>query len=278
MKPYHVFARLGWLALLLLVATAIVAATAGLAATAGVVQADDAARRHRFYMPVVTRGKPPAPSRDCSAPDQQFGSLSVIGPSLTVNPEKDPNLNLGVRGYKQVSAPLKLVELGPVYDRNAPQIPGMFADRRTPKFTGTYLHYNWDEDCDCPSGVDSPWDATVLGMKTGVGEVIYTPDSGYDIEGGNEYLVMYASEERVTLHVGREDEFFGYVVHIEGVCVDPDLVSLYRRLDDEGRRYLPALRGHQPFGRAIGSEIRIAVRDTGSFMDPRSRNDWWQGR
>jgi hypothetical protein len=29
---------------------------------------------------------------------------------------------------------------------------------------------------------------------------------------------------------------------------------------------------------AVGSEIQVAVRDTGSFMDPRSRNDWWQGR
>ena len=115
-----------------------------------------------------------------------------------------------------------------------------------------------------------------MGVKPG--ETIYTPDSGYDIGGGYEYMVMYAGESDITLHVGREDNFPGYVIHLDGVCVDPDLLALYRQLHAAGRDELPALRGHQPFGRALGNEIQIAVRDSGSFMDPRSRNDWWQGR
>ena len=84
--------------------------------------------------------------------------------------------------------------------------------------------------------------------------------------------------KRQTLHIGREDEFPGYVIHIEDVCTDPELLALYRQLHAAGRGELPALRGHQPFGVALGNEIKIAVRDTGSFMDPRARNDWWQGR
>ena len=38
---------------------------------------------------------------------------------------------------------------------------------------------------------------------------------------------------------------------------------------------LPALRAEQAFGRARGDEIMVSIRDTGSFMDPRSRKDWW---
>ena len=43
-------------------------------------------------------------------------------------------------------------------------------------------------------------------------------------------LVLYAGETDLTLHIGREDEFFGYVLHIDGVCTDPELLALYRQL------------------------------------------------
>jgi hypothetical protein len=65
---------------------------------------------------------------------------------------------------------------------------------------------------------------------------------------------------------------------VENVCVEPSLLALYETLDDAGRVQLPALRGGQPFGRALGTEIRVAIRDAGTFMDPRSRKDWWQGK
>jgi hypothetical protein len=41
---------------------------------------------------------------------------------------------------------------------------------------------------------------------------------------------------------------------------------------------LPALFADQGIGRAITTELGVAIRDTGSFMDPRSREDWWRGR
>ena len=241
-----------WIAILLLIAAT------------GVALAEDDASGKRFYMPAVMY-QPPA--MDCNVPGASFITLSIAGPPLTVDPETNPNLNLGARGYKRINAPLQLVQLGPVHDEKAPQLPGMFGDRRTPVFTNAY---------DADPG--SRWDVTLLGMGTKPGELIYTPDSGYDIGDGYEYLVLYAAETRVTLHIGREDEFFGYVLHIEDVCVDPDLVALYRQAHAAGRRSLPALRGHDAFGRASGDEVKAAVRDWGSFLDPRSRNDWWQGR
>jgi hypothetical protein len=38
---------------------------------------------------------------------------------------------------------------------------------------------------------------------------------------------------------------------------------------------LPALRNDEPFGTATGTSIKIATRDTGQFLDPRTCKDWW---
>ena len=73
-----------------------------------------------------------------------------------------------------VNAPLQLVELGPVHDPRAPQIPGMFGDRRTPAFTNAYQRYRWDANRNCLSDYSSRWEATVLGMGVTRGETIYT--------------------------------------------------------------------------------------------------------
>ncbi len=67
-------------------------------------------------------------------------------------------------------------------------------------------------------------------------------------------------------------------MHLENVCVEPGLLALYARWNNQGRKQLPALRAGQTIGTARGPEIGVAIRDTGSFMDPRSRKDWWQGR
>jgi hypothetical protein len=63
---------------------------------------------------------------------------------------------------------------------------------------------------------------------------------------------------------------------VVGICPEPSLLDLYERLDRERREYLPALRAGQPFGRARSGEILVSIRDTGQFMDPRSRKDWWR--
>ncbi|MEZ4515714.1 MAG: hypothetical protein R3C44_02370 [Chloroflexota bacterium] len=185
---------------------------------------------------------------------------------------------MGLRGYAPTTADLELVVIDEVHDPNAPQFPGLFEDNRVPVFPNAYQRYRWDWDCGCPSGTYSPWDTTVLGMAVKPGEIIQAPNSGYDIGGGYEYMVLYADDTRLTLHVGNEDDLSGYVIHLEDVCVEPDLLALYRSLNAAGRDELPVLRGEQPLGRAIGNEIKIAVRDSGHFLDPRSRNDWWQGR
>jgi len=111
------------------------------------------------------------------------------------------------------------------------------------------------------------------------GESLHLPDRlGGDVGEGYKALVLYASAQRLTLKYTREDNVIaGYTLHVENVDVDPILLALYQRLNNEGRHELPALRAGQAFGRASGDRVGLTIRDTGAFMDPRSRKDWWHG-
>ena len=114
------------------------------------------------------------------------------------------------------------------------------------------------------------------------GEAIYAAERGPQIySGGFVAMVLYAEEQRITLGYTRKDTVStGYVVHLENVCVDPNLVALYKaQMDAAGWHatgHLPALRNNQPLGTALGQELRVAIRDAGTFMDPRSGKDWWK--
>jgi hypothetical protein len=92
----------------------------------------------------------------------------------------------------------------------------------------------------------------------------------------------------VTLNYTREDSAAtGYTIHIDHICTDPNLLSLYNTLDaPNGPRYqypnahynLPTLAAGQTFGTTSSQNIVVAIADTGAFQDPRSCNEWWQSR
>lgn len=233
---------------------------AALLVVAAVVASPDAGKR--VYLPVAVAA-PPAP--DCNVPGGTFAPLPVQGTDRINDAANDRRINLGLRDNKRVNEPLGFVVYGSTNDK-APQLQGMFGDRRIPAFTSAWQ-----------TAPNSNYKVTLLGLGTAPGEAIYAPDSNNPIFPNYAYLVLYADEKRITLHNGREDNLRGYVIHIEDVCVDPDLVRLYRSLNAAGRGSLPGLRGHQAFGRAIGAEVRVAVRDEGTWLDPRSCRDWWKG-
>ncbi len=243
---------------------------------AGSASANPGAPDGRIYTPFITGSKDDV--LDCNIPNTSYNSLASTGDPQLSDPETNYNLNLGYMGFEPTDAELKLVTYSGTPDPKSPQFPAFFVDNRTPAFTGAYQRYRWDPACDCPKDTYSPYDVTVLGLGVQPGEIIYTPESGYVIGGGYEYQVTYAGESGITLYIGNDDDFNGYVIHVDGVCTEPDLLALFRQLHAAGRKELPVLRGHQPFGRALGSEFRVAVRDTGHFLDPRSRDDWWKGR
>ncbi len=110
------------------------------------------------------------------------------------------------------------------------------------------------------------------------GETIHVPDADTDIGLGYAALILYAGPTRITIKYTAEDDVeVGYTLHIENICVEPRLLALYRDLDGNGRGSLPAVRAGQAIGRAAADSLGIAIRDSGTFLDPRSRKDWWRG-
>ena len=236
----------------------------------------------RLFLPSLAYVQPPA----CDPiPGQGYEAIPIVGqPTISPPAEQHPDINaLAVRGYVLTNAPKTLVNYGGGTDPTAPQLYTMFLDGRLPQFPNVYQVYDWNCATNSRGILIATWPVTLLGMGTGRGEVLQLParyNGAPDIYQGTYWaLVLYASTERITFVYTRLDTVaYGYTVHVEGVCVEPGLLNLYRQQNAAGRWYLPALKFQQPFGRANGPEIKVAIRDTGSFMDPRSRKDWWQGR
>lgn len=196
------------------------------------------------------------------------------------------DLNLAQRGYSLANASLGLQNYAGDSDPNAPQLAGLFEPNDYPGMSAAFRVNHWDWSCGehgCRGPAITDWPATLIGLPTRPGQAIYIPERSPQIySGGFKAVVLYAEEKRLTLGYTREDSVaFGYAVHLENVCVDPNLLALYRAQNDAaGFRqsgFLPALHNDQTLGAAFDNEIMIAIRDRGAFLDPRSRKDWWRG-
>lgn len=226
------------------------------------------------FLPLVQTGRPPEPPRTVDA-------VPVSGPPIDRPAPTNPDLNLAVRGYVATQADLHLIDVGGPTDNDPPQLANLFAAPRVPTFTAAYQVYDWDWGCG-PDGcrgapiADPP--VTLIGVEAAPGERISLPARRARIYPGDYIaLVLYAAPERLTLTYTRQDTpAVGYMVHVEGIEVDPAIVARYQELDAAGRGSLPALRNGDLLGWGTAGSLAVAVRDTGSFMDPRVRKDWWQ--
>lgn len=238
---------------------------------AGIAQANQVGTTQ--YLPLIQK------AISCEIPGTSYTATLPPGGGDGIPTHLHPDVNLAIRGYEPTQTSLTLVDYDGNTDSNAPQLYTLFGDQRVPAFSSAYQIHRWNWGCDCRGEVYDQWGTTLLGMATAPGEIIRVPDSGYDIGGGYDVMVLYATDERITLKYTREDDVVsGYTIHIEDVCVEPTLKALYNASNAGGRDELPVLRGDQALGRALGNEIKVSVRDTGAFLDPRSRKDWWQGR
>ena len=190
------------------------------------------------------------------------------------------DVNLLLRQRKAVNFHKGLKKInGPTDPNQPPQLYSLFVNDRVPAFSAVYQVQNWDWGCKCFKGYISSPEVTLAGMVTKLDEVIRVPKSSYNIGGGNTAMVLYAAKNTITLKYTTEDDVVkGYTIHISGICVEPALQKLYDSCHKNGRKQLPALNNTQPLGRAIHGEIQVSIRDTGAWMDPRSRKDWWQGK
>ncbi len=246
---------------------------AAIAVGSSVSAGSSTAPRLAIYLPLVWR------SHVCQPiPGESYTAISANGPHPRRPSDVHPDHNLAMRGYEPTNSGRGLVDYGGPSDQRAPRLHDLFFDRRLPSFQSVYQVHDWDWDQMRRGPLLRDWPVTALGLSTSPGEVLYVPDSGYTIGSGYEVLVIYASRDRIALKYTREDNVVrGYTLHVDGVCVEPGLLALYEQSDRAGRKLLPALRPRQPFGRARGDQVVIAIVDHGTFMDPRSRKDWWQG-
>ncbi len=227
-----------------------------------------------FYMPMVSR------TQVCQPTGASYGTLEIPDWAPTPPAELHADLNLALRGYTlEKNAFLGLVNLGGDTDPQAPQLAGLFATPRAPIFKAAYKVYNWDWDCNCRGAPIDDVEVSLADLAGTPGETIHVPDSGYGLGGGYEVLVLYASAQRLTLKYTMEDSvIYGYTLHLENICLDPNLLALYQALNSAGRHELPALRPGQTVGRVYSNgRVGVAIRDTGAFMETRSRKDWWHG-
>jgi hypothetical protein len=224
-----------------------------------------------------------APDPDAADPCEPiagavYSTLSTAGPTTDRPAPVHADLNIALRGWTPTGSTLGLIDISGPTDALAPQLATLFTDDRLPEFVANYRVNNWDWGTNSVAGPITEWDVTLIGVATATGEIVELPDSGYDIGGGMEARVLYAGDDSITLKYTREDNVVsGYTVHFTGVCVDAALRALYEASDAAGRGELPALSANQPIGRARSAELGVLIRDTGAFMDPRARKDWWQG-
>lgn len=224
----------------------------------------------------------PASSGCPGASANQYTTIPVAGGWLEHPAEQHADLNLGVRGYQPVSAEPVLVEKNGPVDDDPPQLAGLFASAPMPQFGQAYQVYDWDWGCaehGCRAAPVEQPAVTLIALYAPPGETVRIPRRGQQIfEGGFKALVLYAEATRITLGYTRDDSVAGgYVVQIEHVCVDPNLLAVYQNSAVSGRGSLPALREEEALGVVDGGELLIAVRDRGAYLDPRSRLDWWHG-
>jgi hypothetical protein len=204
--------------------------------------------------------------------------------------------NLTLRSYSAtVPTRQELVNYGSGDPIRPPQFATLFSPNKVPSLVAFYRVYAWSwAPSPAPGTRGDPitdYEVTALGLGTTPGEVLYVPESEYNLGGSPamEVLVLFADEDSIALRYTREDSSgsAGYTVHIDNICTDPNLLALYNTLDNpDGPRYqypnpsynLPNLPAGKPIGTAREGEIVVAITDTGAFMDPRSCNEWWQIR
>jgi hypothetical protein len=236
----------------------------------------------RAWLPVA-RGAPSptqTPVPVCQPiPGASYSSTQSSGyPPGDPPAELHPDLNLSMRGWEVNGSAFRgLVDYSGDTDSKAPRLVDLFANRRAPVFSTVYRVYDWNWASNTRGSLISEYPVTLAGLAATPGETVHVPASGYTLGQGVEVLVLYADEDSITLKYTREDNVIhGYTLHLEGLCVEPSLMARYQANNAAGRSVLPGLVERQELGRARGTEIQVAIRDRGSFMDPRSRKDWWQ--
>ena len=189
----------------------------------------------------------------------------------------DPDIRLTKRGRVDSGEPRSLIDVGGDTDPRAPQLGTLLGGVNTsPNITNVYQVNDYDGASPIVNDHGNNWGVTLMEWGTDPNQTIHAPHTGYKISELYNYTVLYASEHELTLKNTLEDDVvFGYTVHLTDLNVNPVLLEMYNKNEASGRNMLLAIPCGFPVGTALNSAFDAAIRDTGSYMDPRSRKDWW---
>lgn len=190
----------------------------------------------------------------------------------------DPNLNPKRGGWTPVNADHSLCDnpINAGYDPGSKPFLGNIVSGLDTNPVCNPYRVNIAENKNnnfCPG---DPADVSMCGFAASPSTPVHAPNTCQ-----SPWYVLYADEGFITMVVNGADCIGGdcdegYGVHIDGLIVNKDLLTLYRKDDAEGRNRLPIVNANDVIGTVdTGGEVRVTIRDTGSYMDPRTLRDWW---
>jgi hypothetical protein len=235
------------------------------------------------------RVTPPPPASCAAIAGAHYDRVGTTSAS-PIDPATSPDVNLLYRNWRPAAGAVRARTpiSHPEDPKGSPQLNTLFGDSHVPTFTAVYQVQYWDwgsHSCNgyifpgAPGPANGP-EVTLLGLAATPGDLLHVPHSGYQIDPPDfAAMVIYATSNTITLKYTLADDIGvanGYAVQLTGVCVDPGLVAAYQAaVKDTSRHQLPGLHAGQAWGYAASSEIQVAIRDTGSWLDPRWCPDWW---
>lgn len=213
--------------------------------------------------------------------DQNSASSSVAA-------QAHPDKNINIRGYESAAATKQLYDRGEPVDSKSPQLSTMLD--QTPAILSTFKVYDWNWSANTKGSLLSKYDATMIGLSAAAGAAVRVPDAKFDLiagtetSGGYTATILFADANSVTIKYTLQDDVVShYTVHLDNICTDPNLLTLYNQLDAQKyqnstvRYKLPIVKGKQIIGTAKGDDVRVTIRNSGEFIDPRLKNSFWRG-
>ena len=217
--------------------------------------------------------EPPAATRQAASISSAntYSLIPIEGGRETRPAAEHGDLNLKLRDPQPANLDNALVDIPNAgSDPNAPHLSSVLK----PDFVATYAVHDWDWNCNCKGKLIEDGKSVLVGVRTTPGQPLFIPRVSADIFQGKYYAtLLYASEDSLTFVYSRRGNVArGYTIHYVGLQTDPNLLALFRQ--SKGNE-LPGLSLDVPVGVA-SDQLVVAIRDNGTFMDARSRADWWK--
>lgn len=210
--------------------------------------------------------------------ERSSGDMPLNGDSAN-----SPEINLRLRGFGPVNEGANLISRnGDKYgldDQMPPQISSLFGGP-VPQIIKTYVVYEWDFQNNkslAPQQATPHYKVHLVGLQATPGQKLVGLKAARKIDpAGDVFMVLYATKTDITFtHRASDSLLGGYLFYFADLCVDPNLLAKYQADNTGGRGQLPVIAQGQVFGYAGNSDVKVGIRDTMSFVDPRYKEDWW---